>query len=182
MILVIRFIGIMNAAIWLGAAVSFTFAAAPAFFSGEINALGLHPFWHGAMAQLVIARYFYLQYICGVIALAHLLAEWVYLGRALQRLTLGLLLGLLCLGFTGGLWLQPKLKKLHLIKYSMSEQYKPITIPAADRVQAARSFGLWHGVSRVVDLVAMGGLVVYFWRVTHPTDNLRFVSSNKFRS
>src|SRR5262249_8101692 len=64
-ILVIRFIGVMNAAIWLGAAVSFTFAAAPAFFSGEALKMGLHPYWRGAMAELVLARYFYLQYICG---------------------------------------------------------------------------------------------------------------------
>jgi len=114
--------------------------------------------------------------------LAHLLAEWVYLGRTLQRLTLGLLVGLLCLGFAGGLWIQPKLKKLHLIKYSMSEQYKPTTIPAAERAQAARSFGVWHSISRGIDLLAMGGLVVYFWRLIHPTDNPRFVSANKFRS
>jgi len=181
-ILVIRFIGIMNAAIWLGAAVSFTFAVGPAFFTGAVEKLGLHPFWHGAMAQLVIGRYFALQYVCGVIALAHLLAEWVYLGRPLQKLTLGLIVGLLGLGFAGGLWLQPKLKKLHLIKYSMSEQYKPIAIPAGERIEAARSFGVWHGVARALDLLALGGLVIYFWRVNHPTDNLRFVTSTKFRS
>ena len=182
MILVIRFIGIMNAAIWLGAAVSFTFAGIPAFFSGEVKTLGLHPFWNGAMAELLVARYFYLQHICGVIALAHLLAEWVYLGRKLPRLTLGLLIGLLSLGLIGGLWLQPKLKKLHQIKYSMSEQYQPVAIPAEERSHAARSFAVWHGVSRAMDLIAMAALVVYFWRVAHPTDSFRFVSANKFRS
>jgi hypothetical protein len=181
-ILVLRFIGLMNAAIWLGAAVFFTFAAAPAFFSDEVKALGLHPFWAGAMAQLVITRFFYFQCICGAVAIAHLLAEWVYLGRPLQRFTLALLVGVVCMGFAGGLWLQPKLKRLHLTKYSMSEQYKPVTIPAEERIAATKSFGLWHGVSRVLDLVAFAGLIVYFWRVTHPSDNLRFVSAPKFRS
>ncbi len=181
MILVIRFIGVMNAAIWLGAAVFFTFAAAPAFFSGEIKTLGLHPFWPGAMAQLVVARFFHLQHICGAIALAHLLAEWVYLGRPLHRPTLALLIGLLCFGFAGGLWLQPKLKRLNFIKYSMTEQYKPAAIPAQERIAANKSFRLWHGVASSLNLLALAGLVVYFWRVTHPTDNLRFVGSTQFR-
>ena len=184
MILVIRFIGVLNAAIWLGAAVFFTFAAAPAFFSGEVKTLGLHPFWPGAMAQLVLGRFFYVQYICGVIAIAHLLAEWVYLGRALHRFTLGLLMALLLIGFTGGLWLQPKLKRLNLVRYSMSEEYKPVAIPNEQRIEAARSFKLWHGVAQTINLLGLVGLGIYFWRVTHPTDNLRFVSATtpKFRS
>lgn len=182
MILVIRFIGIINAAIWLGAAVFLTFGAAPAFFGGEVKNLGLHPFWPGAMAQLVLARFFYLQYICGVIAVAHLLAEWVYLGRRLHRLTLALLIGLLLIAFVGGLGMQPKLRRLNLVKYSMSEQYKPEAIPAEQRVAAAKSFGLWHGVASAMNLVALMGLVVYFWRVTHPSDKLRFVGTPKFRS
>jgi Domain of unknown function (DUF4149) len=185
-ILVIRFIGVLNAAIWLGAAVFVTFAAAPAFFTGEAKYLetaGMHPFYAGAMAEVVLARYFYVQYICGAIALAHLLAEWVYLGRALQRFTLSVLVGLLCLGFAGGLWLQPRLKRLHLTRYSMSESLKPVAIPDAERVQAGRTFRVWHRVSALANLGALGGLVFYFWRVTHPPDNLRFVStSTKFRS
>ena len=76
MILVIRFIGILNAAIWLGAAVFFTFAVAPAFFVGEAKILGLHPFYLGAMAQLVLARFFYLQYICGAIAISSFSPSW----------------------------------------------------------------------------------------------------------
>ena len=181
-ILVIRFIGLVNAAIWLGAAVFFTFAAAPAFFSGEVKLLGLHPFWPGAMAQLVLARFFNLQYICGLVAIAHLLVEWSYLGRPLQRLTLGLLLSLLLLGGIGGLWLQPRLKQLHLIRYSMNERYKAVSIPDADRLEATQSFRTLHGVSQVLNLFTFAGVVFYFWRVSHPTDNLRFVSaSGNFR-
>lgn len=182
MIVVIRFIGIINAAIWLGAAVFLTFGAAPAFFSGEVKSLGLHPFWTGSMAQLVLTRYFYLQYICGAIAMAHLLAEWVYLGRRLHRLTLTLMLGLLFIAFAGGLWMQPKLKRLNQVKYSMSDSYKPAAIPAEQRVAAEKSFRVWHGVSATMNLISLAGLVVYFWRVIHPSDNLRFIGTPKFRS
>lgn len=181
MILVIRSIGILNAAIWLGAAV-FLLVAQGAFFSGEVKSLGLHPFWPGALAQMVLARYFYLQFACGLVAVAHLLAEWVYLGRPLYRFTFGLLAGLLLIALVGGLLFQPKLKALHLVKYSMSEDYKLVSIPAEQRIQAAESFKLWHGISSAMNLVALGGLVVYFWRVVHPPDNLRFVNTAKFRS
>jgi hypothetical protein len=191
-ILAIRFIGVLNAAIWLGSAVFFTCAAAPAFFSTDAKALGISTFYTGSMAQLVLARYFYVQHICGLIAVAHLLAEWVYLGRALQRFTFSLLVVLLCLGFAGGLWLQPKLKRLNLVRYSMSEtlnardgsrQAQPVTIPVEERAAAEKAFRSWHPVSIFFNVVVLAGLVFYFWRVTHPPDDLRFVStSTKFRS
>ena len=179
----IRFIGVLNAAIWLGSAVFFTFAAAPAFFSSDAKALGIHPFYTGSMAQLVLSRYFYVQHICGLLAMAHLLAEWVYLGRALQRFTFGLLVALLCLGFAGGLWLQPKLKRLNLVRYSMNENFKPTPMPLEERTAAEKAFRSWHPVSIVFNVVVLAGLVFYFWRVTHPPDDLRFVSTpTKFRS
>jgi hypothetical protein len=179
-ILVLRFIGILNAAIWLGAAVFFFFAQ-QTFFSGEIKNTGLHPFWPGVMAQLFVARFFHLHCLCGAVALAHLLAEWVYLGRALHRFTLGLLLGLFLVGLLGGLWLQPMMKDLFLAKYSMGADYKPVSLPVEQRLQATRSFSRWHGISMGVHVVAVGGLLFYLWRVTHPPDNLRFVGAPKIR-
>lgn len=181
MILVIRFLGILNAAIWLGAGVFFTFAAQRTFFSDEVKNIGLHPFYPGVMAQLFISRYFQLQSICAVVAIAHLLAEWVYLGRALHRFTLGLLIGLFLVSITGSLVVQPKMKELHLIKYSMGPDYKPVPMPDAQRIQAAKAFGRWHAVSSIVNLLVLAGLTVYLWRVTHPPDNLRFVGAPKFR-
>jgi hypothetical protein len=187
-ILVLRFIGILNAAIWLGGSIFFTFAVAPAFFSGEIKVLEsqgrLHPFYPGAIAQLVLQRYFYLSYVCGALAVAHQLAEWVYLGRALRRLTVGVLTGLVIIGGLGGLWLQPKLKQLHLTKYGMTAQYTRTPVPASDaeRLQAGKSFRIWHGVAQSINLLGLAGLMFYFWRVTHPSDNLRALSGGKFRS
>ncbi len=182
MILVIRFIGVLNAAIWLGASVFFTFAAQGTFFSPEAKATGLHPFWPGLFAQLMIGKYFQLQSICAAIAIVHLLAEWVYLGRALHRLTAGLLVVLFLIGLIGGLVLQPKMREMHLVKYSMSPDYKPVQMPTERRLEAQASFSRWHGVAMGINLVVLGCLVFYFWRVTHPPDNLRFVGTTKFRS
>lgn len=182
MIVSIRFLGILNAAIWLGASVFFTFAAQSTFFSAEMKATGLHQFWPGVMAQLLIGRYFDLQCICAAVAIAHLLAEWVYLGRAFHRATALILIGLFFAGLAGGLLLQPKMKEFHLVKYSMSPEYKPVPMPDAQRLAAAKSFSRWHGASMVINVVALGCLVFYFWRVTHPPDNLRFVGATKFRS
>jgi hypothetical protein len=187
-ILALRFIGFINAAIWLGGAIFFTFGVAPVFFSGEIKVIEaqgrLHPFYAGAIAQLVLHRYFSLYYLCGAIAVAHQFAEWVYLGRGLHRLTMGVLVALLAVGCIGGLWLQPKLKHLHLIKYGMTAEYTRAAppFPDAERIAAQKSFSVWHGVAQALNLVGLAGLIFYSWRVAHPADNLRVLSTPKFRS
>lgn len=165
----------MNAAVWFGASLFFTFGVAPAFFTPEMKQI-LGEVYNGVVAQMVLERYFILQYWCGGIALAHLLAEWVYLGKPLHRLTVGLLLGLFAASLLGGLWLQPKLKKLHQIKYGRSELSTP-----AQKAQAGKSFSAWHGTASVINLLALGGLAVYAWRVTSPGQGPRFISANKFR-
>ena len=57
------------------------------------------------------ARYFHLQIACGIIALLHVTAEWLYLGKSTRKLWLGLLVGLWLLGLVGGFGLQPRLKQ-----------------------------------------------------------------------
>jgi hypothetical protein len=175
-ILLLRFIGVVNAAVWFGAAAFFTFAVAPTFFTPEMKKL-LGDIYGGLVAQLVLERYFMLHYWCGGVALLHLLAEWVYLGKALQRVMLWLLIGILGLGLLGGLWLQPKLKRLHQIKYGRSDLFT-----SAQKASATRSFRVWHGVSQAMNLLVLGGLVVYYWRTVHPNEGPRFVSATKFRS
>lgn len=175
MILVLRIVGVLNAAVWLGAAVFFTLAVGPAFFSPAAQAVPVHKFYVGVLAEIVLGRYFYLQEICSVIAVVHLVAEWFYLGRPLQRLNVALLSLLLFISFAGGLWLQPKMVRLHLVKYGMNEQYQVAPAPPAERLAAAKSFGRWHGVSMVFNLIALGSLAAYFWRVTHPPDSVRLV-------
>jgi len=149
----LRCVGLLNAAIWFGAAIFFTFAAAPAAFSQDMRDLlgqQYYPYFSGAIAQILIARYFRLQMVCGVVALLHLAGERLYFGKSADKLRLGLLSGLVVISLAGSLWLQPMLKQLHHTKYA--------------------------------NLLMLAGLGVYLWRVANSAEPARFVSSAKFRS
>ena len=172
MIGLLRFIGIFNAAVWLGAAIFFTFGAGPAFFSDEMKRM-IPPPYNGVAAQLVIERYFILQYICGAIALLHLFAAKSYLGRKIDRGLFGILFALFSLGLLGGFWLQPKLKNLHALKYfgrSMEQQ-----------ASAAQSFGMWHGISQLANLFMLVALLYYFWRLIFTENESRTTGWGKVR-
>lgn len=172
MLSVLRVIGTINAAVWFGTAVFFTFAAAPAFFSDEMLRL-LPRAYAGAAAQIVLERYLVVHHWCGVIALLHLGAEWLYAGKPVNRLRLSVLLAIFVLGLSGDYWLLPKMKQLHVDKYGAR------STPAL-REQASRAFGLWHGVAQAANLVMMAGLLYYLWAVTHPEDAPRFLSQKRF--
>jgi hypothetical protein len=176
----LRFISIYNAAIWFGSALFLAVAAAPAIFSGDMKRL-FGQAYVGLMAQNVVGAYFVLQYWCGAVALLHQLAEWVYLGKRLHRVTFGLLITLFCLGLISGLWLQPKLKAWHRIKYS-TELYHQELYPEDHKDRAAMLFRVWHGVSQGVNLLTIGGLAFYLWRMTMLSEGPRFVPATKFRS
>jgi hypothetical protein len=168
----LRFIGILNAAVWCGATL-FTIICVPALFSEELRRL-LTDRYVGFPAEAILARYFIVQYWCCGIALAHLAAEWLYLGRSVRRVTLGLLVGLACLGLIGGLVLQPKLRQLHIAQYWGAT--------AELRVQAGRAFKIWHGVAEGANVLVAGGVIVYLWRVSKSTESSRFVGLSKIRS
>ncbi len=172
----LRCVGILNAAVWFGSAISFTFGAGFVPFSQEMKNLlgpGNYPYFSGAIAELYIARYFYFQLGCAIIAAVHLFAEWLYLGKYPQKLQAGLLAGLAAAILIGAFWLQPRMRALHATKYGVNSRPEV-------REAAARSFRAWHGVSQVVNLVMVGALGVYLWRAANPTDQTRFVSAVKF--
>lgn len=171
MLIVLRIIGIFNAAIWLGAAVFFTFGIAPATFSPEMKRV-FGDFYTGVIAQQLIGRYFALNLICGGIALIHYVAEMIYAGRPFRRFTFGLILGMILLGLLGGQVLTPKMKSIHPLIYRG---------PAEDRAAAKKQFGRWHAVSATGNLLCLIALVIYTWQVTNPSDPTRFVSAQKFR-
>lgn len=173
MIVFLRLLGITNAAIWFGAAIFLTFGVGPAFFSADM--LSILPRSHaGAAAQIVLERYFVLQYWCGGIALAHLSGEWLYAGRPLRRWVLYLVLGLIGLGLEGGLVMQPKLQKLHLEIYGVRSTPQ-------QREQAGKSFKAWHAVAQMANLLVTLGLFVHLLQVTAFTAPGRFLNVNKFR-
>lgn len=158
----LRFVGVVNAAVWFGSAIFFTIVAGPTFFSDEMVKL-IRPPYNGAAAQILLKRYFYLHYCCGGIAVVHLLLERLYTGRTFERFTLALLAIILGFSLIGGFWLQPKLKGYHYIKYRGAT--------AEERAAAAKSFGAWHGVSQTMNIFVTVGLLFYLWRVSslnHP--------------
>lgn len=160
----LRFVGLVNAAAWFGAALFFTIAAGPAFFSADMLAVfSQNPdapftkYYAGKAAMVVLKRYFLWLEICGLIAVLQGLAEAAYQGLPWKQTRNLLALGLLALSLAGGWGIQPKLQQLHAIKYH------PATKPAL-REAASRSFAAWHAVSQGANLVLTAGLLVFFWK------------------
>ncbi len=160
---------ILNATVWCGSSI-FLVVALPAVFSPEMKRL-LTDAGVGYAAEAIFSRFFILQYCCGAIALAHLAAEWFYYGRPVMRLNLALIIGVLSLGLIGGLWVQPKMRALHVAKYFGSTRQR--------QEQATRSFAAWHAGSETANLFVIGGLVWYLWRVTMAKKPERIVSISK---
>jgi hypothetical protein len=171
----LKLIGMINAAVWLGSTVFFTFVAGPAFFSEEMRELLKHAFFPGAAAQVLLSRYFVLQYVCAGVALLHLAAERVYSGKQVQRFHAFLLVGISCLSLAGGVWIQPHLREWHQVKYRA-------TSTPAQRRSAAESFQLWHGVSQGANLFVIAGILVYFLGSASPENLPRFLGGTKIRS
>jgi uncharacterized membrane protein len=160
MIGLLRIVGLVNVAIWVGGSVFFTLAVGPAFFSESMLKLLGRPH-AGAAAQLVLERYFVMHQVCAGVALLHLVGEGMYLGRTIHRWTLGLLLVLLAFSLMGGHVIQPQLQSLHL------EMYRPGS-PVEEQEAAARSFRILHGVSQAINLAMVAGVLVYLARLTRP--------------
>jgi hypothetical protein len=170
----LRFIGILNAAVWFGALVFFTFFVGPAFFSNQM--LGLLGRPHaGAAAQIVLERYFLVQQWCAGIALAHILIDWLYFGRPFQRWLIILLMFLFTIGIIGGYVLQPRLKELHVRMYAPQATLEV-------KEAARRSFGVLHGTSSAINLLVIAGVLVYLWQVTNAATPARFTSVNRFKT
>ncbi|HWD92807.1 MAG TPA: DUF4149 domain-containing protein [Verrucomicrobiae bacterium] len=166
----------MNAAVWLGTVIFFTFGAEPACFSADMHAaLGAtgDSYFPGAIAGVVMSRYYHVTLACGVVALLHLLAEWGYMGRPTRKFSFALVAGLFLLTLIGSNAIQPSLTRLNRKHYTATQP--------ADRESAAKSFHLLHATSRVFALLIIGGLIIYVWRVGSPSDTLRFVRPVQFR-
>ncbi len=163
--------GILNAAVWCGSAI-FLAVGLPAVFSPGLKQLLTAP-GVGFAAEALVARFFVVQYWCGAIALAHLAAEWLYAGRPARSVNLGLVMGLLAVALVGGLWVQPRMQQLHKLHYFG---------PSADqRERAGKTFALWHGAWESISLLVIGGLIVYLWRVSAPTEHQRSGNFSKIR-
>ncbi len=168
----------LNAAVWLGAAVFCSTALLVAMNSRDTMALlGTQYFGQvsGALTQIIFTRLFSLHILVAILAWLHMIAEWMYLGRIPRRFWVALLTLLFTTSLLGSLWLCPKLTRLQ------RAQYAPNLVPAI-QAAAQRSFNVWEGVFQAVNVLMIGGIAIYFWRVTHLQDEPRFVSPSKFRS
>ena len=162
----------MNAAIWFGAAI-FLLLALGAIFSTDVltlfkeNGDSAHRYYSGAVAIAVFHKFYALQYFCGFIALVHLFAEKLYLGRALPGFGTALVAGLLFIALLGGGWLQPKMEGYRKDIYST-------TTTAEQKAKAERSFKGWHVTSECVNLLVITGLLVHLLRVTRSEESRRY--------
>ena len=167
----------LNAGIWLGGNVFFAVVISPALNSSQMKAVipgtGF-PYFAPKIEHVLISSCFEFSIVCALIALLHLLLEWLYFGRPSRKFSFSLLAALLLWGLIGANWLQPRLVKLHNTRYSASA-------PASEREVAAKSYRTWSYSLILLDWCAIGGLLPYFWRITNPSQPQRFVNSVKFR-
>ena len=172
----LRFVGLFNAAVWVGGSVFFSFLAASVFFTPEVKAFAPPPA-NGLVAQAVLGRYFALHYICGTIASLHLLIEWLYNGGGFPKRTIAIVCVLLGFALFGGNFISPKLTVWHQQKHQVelkSDGEQPLTetVEQTEKVvqNAERKFAVWHGVSQIVNLAMLILLIWRFWRMTHPNE------------
>lgn len=168
----------LNAALWLGAAVFCSTTLLVALNSRDtVGLIGSQYFAQvsGALTQIIFTRLFYLQILCAVIAWVHLVAEWMYLGRIPRRFWVGLLTALFMASLVGSLWLCPKLVRAQRAQFASG-------LTTLQREAVQHDFRIWDGVFQAVNVLIIAGIGAYFWRVTHAQDEPRFVSPAKFRS
>ncbi len=173
----LRLVGLINAAIWFGAAVFFAFAAAPVATSEAMGSLlgpRNFPYFSVSVYHLIAGKYYALHLICSVIALMHMATEWVYLGKNPRRVWVVMLLGLTLLGGLEDFILQSHLKDLH--RTAFVARVRP-----DQREAARRAYTAWNVMSRSFQFIMVGCLGVYLWRTANPPDPARFVPAAKFR-
>ncbi len=155
MLRVLRFVGLLIAAVWLGGCVFFTLAGAPAIFQPGLRRL-FHEYYIGIIAQFLQERYFVFQVICGSLALAHAVIEWLLRRHEPWPSPPWLLAGLLALGLAGFFGFYPRLKALYEARY--------VAPTAAQQAAARASFRQWHGAAQGLNLLLVAGLVWHLWR------------------
>ena len=173
MLLLLRLIGTTNAAVWLGAVVAHICVSVPAFVSGPM--VRLLPLVHAGAAELILsARFYQMEYWCAGIALAHVLAEWLYTGKPLNRWS-GYVLGAIAgIALLSGAVLLPKAQHLHL-EANGNRSTPP------QRQRAVGAFKTWEVMIHSANVLTLIGLTVHFWNITSIGAGARFSCPAKFR-
>lgn len=173
----LRLLGVLNAGVWLGGNVFFAVVISPALNSTGMKAVipaNSFSYFAPKIGLVLVSSHFAFSIVCAIIALLHLLLEWMYLGRPSRKFSFSLLAALLLFGLIGANELQPRLLKLHNLRYNAS-------VSAGEREAASKSYRNLSFTLIFLDWCAIGGLLTYFSRLTNPSPPSRFVSSVKFR-
>ena len=167
----IRFTGLFNAAVWVGGSVFFSFLAGSVFFTPKVTDFTPPPY-NGLVAQAMLGRYFMLHTICGIVAVLHLLIEWLYSGGRFPKRAIAIVCLLLGLALIGGKFISPKLTVWHQQKYQFkvkNEGDPPMIEPTEYKTNVVQNakwkFTVWHGVSQIVNLAMLILLIWRFWRL-----------------
>tara|TARA_B100001971_G_scaffold22967_1_gene17927 strand:- start:96 stop:641 length:546 start_codon:yes stop_codon:yes gene_type:complete len=155
---VIQLIAALNAAIWLGGAVFFTFIAGPAFFSPDLEPILPKP-ENGIAARYLIGKFAAFQIACASIAIISLAIGWRWNANHNQKPHALLLIGIILLIVTGILLLTPKMDTAHHLKYA---DYFGLQATTEKKDAASRTFGQLHGLSQVGNLLVLISLLVNF--------------------
>lgn len=120
-----------------------------------------------------MSRYYHLTLACGVIALLHFLAEWIFLGRPRRKFSFGLVATLFILTLIVSNAVYPSLVRLNRKHYTATQP--------AERESAGKNFRILRVTGIVLNVMIIGGLVVYVSRVASASDAVRFMRPVQFR-
>lgn len=155
---IVQLVGTLNAAVWLGGAVFFTFFAGPVFFDPALKDVLPKP-EDGIAARFLIDRFTAFQLSCSCIAMITIAISWRLEGGKFPRKQGLLLGGILLLIVLGMIVLTPKLNALHELKYA---DYFDVQATKAESKAADKAFSSLHGLSQVGNLAVLLGLVAQF--------------------
>ena len=176
-IALLRFFGLVNAAVWFGSTFFFIFVTEPALTGSEAMKALLgpknFPYFSVATSQIIGTRFFTLFLVCALLAMLHMGAEWLYFGKYPRRIWLLLIFGLFLGGVAQNYGLQPTLKRRLWLQHSAN-------VSLEQREQARHSFRAWNILAEAVNLVLLSGLGIYLWHVANPPDEMRFLGAKKF--
>ncbi|MCF7669869.1 MAG: DUF4149 domain-containing protein [Verrucomicrobia bacterium] len=162
MIALLRIIGLINASVWLGAAVFFTFSVSPALRSKPIIALfstggtsDTAQAYLGALYHIVLGHFHVWQITCAIIALACLLALRVLSGKPARLIMFYLLIGLLGAGLVGRFWIQPELKRIHTIRFSTKNDQTM-------KLEYRKTYLNRYRLSTILNILSIVGISAFF--------------------
>jgi hypothetical protein len=175
----LRFLGLLNAGVWLGSSIFMVIVALTIFTTKDFEVILPTPPAttddekpanprKGLAGQALFKRHFTMAYACAGLALAVLLLHWRVAEPHFPKARFGLLTVIIALTLGGGLWLTPRLGELLEKKYPEVFNATQMRDPALagrlkkEAAQAAADHQRLHRISEIASLATMAALVLYF--------------------